>query len=128
MTQTTNETTMDAFVARYMAMWNDPDPAARRATIESQWAPDAANSTLTMEAVGLDAIEARVTKAYESYVGTGLHRFQEHEPYVEHHGAVRVWWEMVAVADGTVAALGHEFLVLDGEGRIVSDHQFPVTI
>ena len=34
--------------------------------------------------------------------------------------------EMVTVADGEVSALGHEFLVLDGDGRIVSDHQFPV--
>jgi len=128
MTQTTNETTMDALVDRYMAMWNEPDPAKRRATIDAQWAPGAGNYTLTMEAIGIDAIEARVTRAYESYVGTGIHRFQPHQPYVEHHGAVRVWWEMVTVADGTVAALGHEFLVLDDERRIVSDHQFPVAI
>jgi hypothetical protein len=128
MTQTTNDTAMDAFVARYIEMWNEPDAAKRRATIDAQWAPRAANYTLNMEAVGLDEIEARVTRAYESYVGTGVHRFQLHQPYVAHHGAVRVWWEMVTVADGQVAALGHEFLVLDDDGRIVSDHQFPVSI
>jgi hypothetical protein len=128
MTQTTNETAMDAFIARYIEMWNEPDAERRRAIIDAQWAPDAGNYTLTMEATGLDPIEARVMRAYDSYVGTGLHRFQQHQPYVAHHGAVRVWWEMVTVADGEVAATGHEFLVLDDDGRIVSDHQFPVAM
>jgi hypothetical protein len=126
MTQTTNETAMDAFVARYIEMWNEPDGAKRRAIIDTQWAPGAGNYTLTMEAAGLDAIETRVTRAYEAYVGTGLHHFRQHQPYVAHHGAVRVWWEMVTVDGGEVAALGHEFLVLDDNGRIVSDHQFPI--
>ena len=128
MTQTMNETILDALVDRYIAMWNDPDPTRRRATIDAQWAPGAGNYTLNMEADGLDAIEARVTRAYTTYVGEGGHRFQLHEPYVAHHGAVRIWWEMVTVAEGTVAAVGQEFLVLDDEGRIVSDHQFPVTL
>jgi len=128
MTQTTNGTAMDLFVDRYIAMWNDPDPARRRATIDAQWAPGAGNYTLNLEAEGLDAIEERVTNAYEKYVGSGEHRFQMHQPYVAHHGAVRIWWEMVMVADGTVAATGQEFLVLDDCGRIVSDHQFPVAL
>jgi hypothetical protein len=127
MTPTTDlHPTLDAFVERYMEMWNEPDPAKRRASIDAMWAPDAANYTETMEAVGLDAIDARVTRAYEAYVGTGLHRFRPHRPHLSHHGAVRVWWEMVTVADGQVAAVGQEFLVLDGDGRIRSDHQFPV--
>jgi len=128
MTQTTNETAMDAFVTRYIEMWNEPDAAERRAIIDAQWAPGAGNYTLTMEAKGLDAIEARVTRAYDAYVGSGLHRFQQHQPYVAHHGAVRVWWEMVTVDGGEVVGLGQEFLVLDDQGRIVSDHQFPIAM
>src|SRR3954462_9116935 len=128
MTQTTNETAMDAFVTRYIEMWNEPDAAKRRTIIDTQWAPDAGNYTLTMEAEGLDAIEARATRAYDAYVGTGLHRFRPHQPYVAHHGAVRVWWEMVTVDGDEVVGLGQEFLVLDDRGRIVSDHQFPVAL
>jgi len=127
MTQTMNDTTLDAFVDRYIAMWNDADPAQRRATIDAQWAPDAGNYTLNLEAEGLDAIETRVTDAFEKYVGTGVHRFQCHQPAVAHHGAIRIWWEMVTVADGQVAAVGQEFLMLDEDGRIRSDHQFPIT-
>src|SRR3954451_9031812 len=102
MTQTMNDTTLDAFVDRYIAMWNDPDPAQRRATIVAQWAPDAGNYTLNLAAEGLDAIETRVTDAYEKYVATGRHRFQIHQPPVAHHGAVRIWWEMVTVGDGEI--------------------------
>jgi hypothetical protein len=124
----TSRTAMDAFVDCYMAMWNEPDARRRRAVIEELWAPDAANYTVSMEAVGHDAIEARVTRSYNLFVGTGAHTFRPAQPYAVHHGAMRVWWEMVALADGSIAATGHEFLVLDGAGRIVSDHQFPVSV
>jgi len=115
-------------IDRYIEMWNEPDPATRRATIDAMWAPGAGNYTANIEAVGLDAIEDRVTNAYEKYVGTGEHRFRMHQPPVAHHGAVRVWWAMVSVGDNQVAALGQEFLVLDDDGRIRSDHQFPVPL
>ncbi len=133
MTATANDTTdtqaaMDRFVDRYMGMWNEPDAARRRATIEELWAPDAANYTASIEAIGHDAIEARVIRSYDAFVGTGAHTFRSAQPYVAHHGALRVWWEMVALADGTVAAMGHEFLLLDADGRITSDHQFPVAL
>ena len=80
-----------------------------------------------MAAVGYDALEARVAAAYESYVGSGQYRFRSVEPPVEHHNAVKVQWERVKVSDHTVASVGLEFLVLDDDGRIVSDHQFIVT-
>jgi hypothetical protein len=116
---------LDAFLDRYMSMWNEPDGIRRRTLVEELWASDAVNATPNLEAIGHDAIEARVTSAFDHYVGTGEHRFESHEPPVAHHGAVRVWWRMVT-GDGTIAAVGQEFLVLDDDGRIVSDHQFPL--
>ena len=77
-----------------------------------------------MKAIGYDALDARVTAAYESYVGAGTYRFRAVEPPVAHHNAVKAQWEMVTVADGTVASVGLEFLLVDDDGRIVSDHQF----
>ena len=32
-------------------------------------------------------------------------------------------WDMVTVADGTVAGSGYDVLVLDDDGRILLDHQ-----
>ena len=111
---------------RYVELWNEPDAEARRRTIEELWRPDGANYTQASASVGYDAIEARVTSAYASYVGSGQYRFRSAAPPVEHHNAVRVQWEMVTVADATIASVGLEFLVLDDDGRIVSDHQFLV--
>ena len=125
-TPTSDPTELDTFVDRYLAMWNEPDADRRRALVEELWAPSAINATATLEAVGHDEITARVTRAFDAFVGTGEHRFEEHRPYAAHHGAVRVWWQMVRT-DGAVAAAGQEFLVLDGDGRILSDHQFTVS-
>jgi hypothetical protein len=113
-------------IEQYVEMWNEPDAVARRRTIEELWAPDGANYTQSMAAVGYDALDARVTAAFDSYVGSGEYRFRAGAPAVAHHDAVKVQWEMVRVADGEVASIGLEFLVLDGDGRIVSDHQFIV--
>ena len=37
----TTETTTTAIAARYLAVWSEPDPDARRAAIAGLWAPDA---------------------------------------------------------------------------------------
>ena len=114
------------FTDRYVALWNEPDAEQRRISIERLWAPSGANYTASMAAVGYDALDARVTTAYNAYVGTGEYRFRALGPALAHHDAVKVEWEMVTVATDTVAAVGLEFLVLDDDGRIVSDHQFIV--
>jgi hypothetical protein len=124
---TTTTDDLDAFLERYMQMWNEPDAATRAGLVHELWAPDALNATPNMQAVGHDEIVARVTRSYDAFVGTGVHRFRTHVPAVAHHGAVRVWWEMVT-ADETVVALGHELLMLGADGRIISDHQFPVEL
>lgn len=112
------------FVERYVAMWNEPDAEVRRRTIEDLWAPEGANYTQSMQAVGYDALEHRVTSAYRDYVGSGKYLFRSHGPAVGHHGVVKVTWEMVTVPEEEVASIGVEFLVLDEKGRIASDHQF----
>ena len=63
--------------------------------------------------------------ALDIVLGAGRSASQDIIP-VAHHGAIRIWWEMVTVADGQIAAVGQEFLVLDDDGRIRSDHQFPI--
>jgi hypothetical protein len=128
---------------RYMAMWNEPDPGARRELIRSLWAPDgaqiladppeAARDTAvrlqfgppSFEVHGHAALEARVTRAYEMFVASGEYRFQ---PNGARHdllkGLVTFAWEMVSTADGTHAGGGVEVLDLDDDGKIRRDYQF----
>jgi hypothetical protein len=118
---------LTAFIGRYVELWNEPDAGQRRQTIEALWAPGGANCTPAMEAVGYDELEARVTRSYDAYIGPGEYRFCSASRPAAHHGAVKVHWEMIKVADGTVASTGLEFLILGDDGRIVSDHQFIVS-
>jgi hypothetical protein len=113
-----------AFVERYVCLWNEPDAEVRRRTIEELWAPDGANYTPTTQAIGYDALDTRVTSSYENYIGPGKYHFRTHLPPAGHHGVVKVTWAMVTLPDEAVASIGVEFLVLDDQGRIASDHQF----
>jgi hypothetical protein len=115
------------FIDQYVEVWNEPDAELRRRTIEALWVPGGANYTQSMAATGYEALDDRVTSAYEAYVRSGKYRFRRVEPPVAHHNAVKVQWEMVTVDDGSVASVGLEFLILADDGRIISDHQFSVS-
>jgi hypothetical protein len=79
-----------------------------------------------MQAVGYEALDARVTSAYEAYVESGKYLFRSHLAPVGHHGVVKVTWEMVTIPEEEIASIRIEFLLLDNQSRIVSDHQFIV--
>ena len=67
-----------------------------------------------------------MTRAYQTYMGTGDYRFRLAKAPAAHHDAVKIDWEIVSAADGTVASAGIELLILDQDGKITTDHQFLV--
>jgi hypothetical protein len=96
---------------RYVALWNEPDPDRRRTMVRERWCADAVQvldppeeireraaelgfPRTTLEARGHAALEMRIARAYESFVAPGAFVFRR------------------------------EFLILDAEDRIRSDHQF----
>jgi hypothetical protein len=84
-----------AFVETYVQLWNQSDPGVRRQTVGALWASDGANFGQDIEAVGHEAINDRVTRSYERYVTDGSHYFRAASDPVEHHGAIKVEWEMI---------------------------------
>jgi hypothetical protein len=62
------------------------------------------------------------------HVGTGQCWFRLAEPPAAHHNVVKVRWEMITTTDETVASVGTEFVLIDTDGRINSDHQFLETL
>jgi hypothetical protein len=121
------EAPMDALqqvVDRYVALWNEPDAERRRAGIAEVWAPDAAHFTPSMEAHGHAGLETRIAGAYDRFVATGQYVFRHCGNIAGHHDTVKFNWQMVPSGGGPVAALGFDFLVLDGEGRILRDYQY----
>jgi len=114
---------MDAFIERYLGMWNEADPARRRRTIEDLWAPDCANFTKANAYRGYDALDKRVTASWEKWGRDAGCLFRARH-YDVHHEAVRFTWEMVNAGDGKLRSVGHEFLLLAPDGRIREDYQF----
>ena len=115
---------LNTFAHRYIAMWNEPDAGQRRKAIAELFAPDAAHYTPSQEIHGHAELEVRITTAYEKWVKLGVHTVRAVPNANGHHNAVRFNWEMVTLASGKVDSVGFDFIVLNGEGLIKTDHQF----
>ena len=114
---------LNAFVERYVAVWNEPDSAARRRMIGELWVPDGVNFTKSNEWRGYEALEARVRGAHEKWVRDGGCLFRTRSAD-SHHDAVRFVWEMVSTGGGQVVSVGLEVMLLVRDGRIREDYQF----
>ena len=112
------------FVDRYVAVWNEPDPARRRLEVEALWCDDAVYTNAVAEYRGHDAIVGGITASHDRWVGTG-HSFRAGGRTDVHHNIVRFVWNMFAPGDErTPISIGTNFIVLDDRGRIAADHQF----
>lgn len=117
---------MDAgeFAGRYVAVWNEPDPDARRAAIASLWAEDGVQFTESAEYRGRPALERRVGEAFEEFVARGGFVFRSAGDAVGHHGMVRFTTQMVPAAGGEAAWTGFVVAELGEDGLIRRDCQF----
>jgi hypothetical protein len=136
---------LHAFADRYLALWNEPDPAQRRARIAELFAPGGGQVLAdppqevravadhhqfpapTLAVHGHGALDARVTRAYELFVAPGEYRFAaaaEPTRLLDH--VVALPWTMVSTADGSpaVGVNGVNLLHLDEDGRIATDYLF----
>jgi hypothetical protein len=114
----------EELAARYTAVWNERDAAARDAAVAQVWSADARAYTGANEYAGLDAITQRVTAAYEKFVAAQGFVFRPLGAAEAHHDGVRIRWEMAPAAGGEAVSAGVQFLLLDRDGRIQSDYQF----
>jgi hypothetical protein len=115
---------LNLFAQRYIAVWNEPDPELRRKAIAELFAVDAVHLTPSQEVRGHEELEVRIGTAYEKWVKPGGHVFRAAPNANGHHDAVRFNWHMVHLASDTVVSVGFDFIILDQDGLIVSDHQF----
>jgi hypothetical protein len=119
-----NDIDIDELAARYVAVFNEPDAAAREGAVALLWGPDARMCTAANEYVGLDAITKRIEVSYEKFVAAQGNVFRSLGPADAHHDGVRIRWEMVPAAGGDALSGGAQFLLLDADGRVRSDFQF----
>jgi hypothetical protein len=134
---------VQAVAGDYVALWNEPDPAARRKRVRELWADDALHVLVNppqavreaaadlavpappLQVSGLDALEARVARAYEMFVAAGEHHFEvDGDPVLLTPEVIGVRWSMVTTAGGETVGGGLDVLALDDDGRIRTDHQY----
>jgi hypothetical protein len=109
---------------RYLAIWNETDPEARREAITKIWSKDARVCTADNDYAGRVAIEARVTAAHDKWVAREGFVFRLLGEPDSHHDGVRIRWEMVPADGGEAASAGVQFLLLDPGGLVRFDYQF----
>jgi hypothetical protein len=128
---------------KYIALWNEPDADRRRRMISELWteggrhilqppqeireiaAQPGVGLSATLEARGYDEIEARAASAYAHWVGSEGLSFRGRDDADRLGDVVKFHWEAVA-KDGELFAVGLNFLVLAGDGRIERDYTFVV--
>jgi hypothetical protein len=138
-----DDQTLVDFTRRWFALWTEADPHARSRQVADLWAtngaqvlvdpPQAMREAATelafpvprLEVRGHDEIDRRVTHAYTVFIEPGEYTFKatDGDAVLLAPALVGLAWDMVTIADGTVAGSGYDVLVVDDDGRILLDHQ-----
>ncbi|GAA2646224.1 nuclear transport factor 2 family protein [Paractinoplanes durhamensis] len=101
-------------VDRYLAAWNETDPAARRAAIDTLFAKDVRYVDPLASVEGRDALDGLIGAVQQQFPGLV---FSPGGPVDAHHDQARFTWNL-----GTPGAeplvIGFDVAELDTDGRI----------
>jgi hypothetical protein len=124
--QTTNSTTQEvtpteatpteATLDRYLAMWNEPDAAARAEQVYAIVTHDARLVDPLLDATGPDRIAVAISELRDQMPGHSLTRTTAVDA---HHDQARFGWTVNA-PDGSVAVAGIDVVTFAPDGRIQS--------
>ncbi|SOE03858.1 nuclear transport factor 2 family protein [Blastococcus haudaquaticus] len=99
---------------RYLAAWNETDPAARAAAIEDLFTDDVTYTDPLVSVQGRQALDATIAAVQQQFPGFV---FQAAGPADAHHDQVRFTWDLGQPGrDAPVS--GFDVAVVDGTGRI----------
>ncbi|SEM46268.1 nuclear transport factor 2 family protein [Streptacidiphilus jiangxiensis] len=113
-------TTLQDLADRYLAAWNETDPALRRRLVDASWAEDGRYTDPLVVAEGREAFDATLGAVQAQFPGLV---FRMAGPVDAHHDIARFSWEL-GPADGEALVVGFDVLVADAEGRIAQVHGF----
>ena len=115
---------LNQFVDRYVAVWNERDPAKRRQQIAALWVDEGEHYVESAKFVGLEALERRVEHAHNEFVRDGGNRFRAVPGARREGDVVTFYWEMLPGNGETVLGKGLEFMIVTERGQIIQDYQF----
>ncbi|MFJ2951453.1 nuclear transport factor 2 family protein [Streptomyces sp. NPDC087226] len=99
----------DELARRYLASWNERDPARRRALVDELWTDDAGYVDPIVAAEGRDAIEDVMATAQRQFPGLV---YRPAGKVDGHHDVARLAWEL-APADGPAVIVGLAVMVTE---------------
>jgi hypothetical protein len=113
------EDTMSEFTDvahRYLAAWNETDPAARRERVAALWASDGSYVDPLAEVRGGEQIAGLIAAVQDQFPGF---TFRLAGDVDGHHRLARFSWEL-GPADGPAPVAGSDVVTLDDDGRVTS--------
>jgi hypothetical protein len=116
---------MNDIASRYLAVWREPDPAARRAAIASLWAPDGVEYVEGIQFRGHAELEKRVAEAHQQFVVDRGFSIVSGEDVAEHDDIITGTVQLVGT-DLEVVWAARIFLILTEDGQIAEDYQLTV--
>ncbi len=107
-------TDFDNLVSRYLAVWNETDPAARRTAIDEVFADDVRYVDPLAAVAGRDALSGLIGAAQQQFPGLV---FAPGGPADGHHEQVRFSWRL-GPPGGAALVEGFDVAEVGGDGRI----------
>ena len=107
---------MNDLIERYLACWNETEPAARRKLIDDLWVEDASYIDPMAEAHGRDAIDATIAAVQGQFPGLV---FTPVGSVDAHHRQARFTWGL-GPAGVEPIVIGFDVAVTDGDGRLTT--------
>ncbi|WP_250030611.1 nuclear transport factor 2 family protein [Paractinoplanes maris] len=104
----------DAVVDRYLAVWNEPDPEARRQAVRDAFADDVRYVDPMAAVEGHDELNGLIGAMRQQFPG---HTLTVGGPVDGHHEQVRFTWNLAA-GDNEPLVVGFDVAELDADGRI----------
>lgn len=107
-------------IERYLAIWNEQDPARRRGEIEKVWTEDARYVDPLVVAEGQHAIDATVAAAQQQFPGL---EFRLGSPVDTHHDVARFTWELGQAGKEPIV-IGFDVAARAADGRLSAVYGF----
>ncbi|MFF7452980.1 nuclear transport factor 2 family protein [Kitasatospora sp. NPDC008115] len=112
-------TGLQQLAARYLAAWNETDPAARRKLVDEAWAEDGTYTDPLAAVTGREGVDALIGAAQAQFPGLVFTL----GPVDAHHDIARFTWNLGPAGEEPLV-IGFDVLVADSEGRIASVYGF----
>jgi len=103
-----------AIALRYLAAWNEREPAARHARVAGLFAEASSYVDPMMRGAGIDGIDAMIGAAQQHFAA---HRFELRGTPDGHSDVVRFSWTLCA-PDGGAVAHGTDVATVGLDGRL----------